>query len=79
LPYDYVDLPLELEQRVRHLQAEFDEKAAPYSPLKDDDSFWDWVNSQEIEIARDIQQLAGENTRVVLWRGKRWVWIGDVV
>lgn len=79
LPYDYVDLPLELEQRVRHLQAEFDEKAAQYSPLKDDDDFWDWVSSQEIAIAREIQLLAGDATRVVLWRGNCWVWIGDVV
>ena len=53
---------------MRHLQAAFNEKADPHSPLKDDDDFWDWVNSQEIQIARDIQQLAGDNTRVVKWR-----------
>jgi hypothetical protein len=64
---------------VRHLQAEFDEKAAPYSRLKDDDDFWDWVYAQKIAIARDIQQLAGNATRVVVWNGSQWVWINDVV
>jgi hypothetical protein len=33
LPYDYVGLPIALEQRMRHLQAEFNDKADPYSPL----------------------------------------------
>lgn len=79
LSYEQVGLPIDLEQRVRHLQAEFDEKAAPYSPLKDDDDFWDWVNIQEMAIARDIQQLAGDATRVVLWRGNRWVWINELI
>lgn len=77
LSYEQVGLPIDLEQRVRHLQAEFDEKAAPYSSLKGDDDFWDWVNIQEIAIAQDIQLLAGDATRVVLWRGNRWVWIGE--
>jgi hypothetical protein len=79
LSYEYVNLPTYLELRVRYLQAEFDEKSSPYSRHKDDESFWAWVSNQEIEIARDIQLLAGDATRVVLWRGNRWVWVGDVV
>lgn len=79
LSYESIGLPIDLEQRVRHLQAEFNEKADPYSPHKDDDSFWDWLCKEEMEIARDIQLLAGDATRVVLWRGNRWVWINDLI
>ncbi len=65
LPYEYAGLPIDLEQRVRHLQNKFNEKAAPYSEFKDDDRLWEWITNQENEVARDIQLFAGTATRVV--------------
>ena len=79
LSYEYVGLPFYLELRIRYLQAEFNEKSSPYSRHNNDASFWDWVSNQEIEIARDIQLLASDATRVVVWRDNRWVRVGDLV
>lgn len=78
LSYDQLDLPFPLVRRIAAWQRDFDNTMNPPDEMGSD-AWWDCHRKEEIETAKLLQEVLGENPVVKLHRKQGWVSVDEIV